>query len=541
MTAKLSRHAFTRFWDLHAWAGVLASLVLYLMFLLGALSLFRAEISSWQEPLAQRPIDAATALDGAVGLAIAGQDPAPRDVFLGLPSDGHGSPRVGFRRAGEFETVWVDLQAEQVLAEREPLMEFLYRLHFLDHDLTGSWLYRCSGFLAMALLVVLLSGLLIHLKDLTRQLYQFRHHKSRRVLWSDLHKVLGVMGLPFQLMYAYTGAFIVLGGLLWGSLLGPVFGGDEARAREAAFGPAPSAEREPGAQASALVPVRELIARARALEPRLQEPRRVRFTHHGRVNGTAAVEGYLADTTPASWGSVTLSQVDGRVLHADSPEADTPGEQLRGWVFGLHYGLYAGLPLRALYVLLALGTCLVILTGNWIWIERRHASAPTNAGSLPSPILARLTAGVGGGAPVAIAALFLSSRCLPLGWAARGSAEQLLFVSALAGCIAWALAARSTRSVWWQQLGLAGLLLLPVAPLAARWSTAGLFGRGPTLPAVLGVDLALLACAGLLCAAAWALRVRERHTRAASAPELSANQARARTGEAPLDALSSGG
>lgn len=540
MPKKLSPHAFTRFWQLHAWAGVVVSLVLYVMFLLGALSLFRAELDTWQEPLAQVPVARSYALDTAVQVALDGVEPPPRDVFLRLPVDGHGSPRVGFRRGEEFEYVWVDTRAERLVSEREPLVGFLYRLHFLDHPVTGSWLYRASGFIAMALLVVLITGVLIHLKDLARQLYQFRHHKSRRVLWSDLHKVLGVMGLPFQLMYAYTGAFIVLGGLLWGALVGPVFGGDEARARTAAFGPSSSAERQPGSAAKPL-PVEALIARAQEIEPRLERPWRVRLTHYGRDNARASVEGYLSDTTPARWGFVALSALDGRVLDTQSPETDTPGERLRNWVFGLHYGLYGGVPLRALYVLLALGTCLTILSGNWVWLERRRAALAEASGAQAarSPILARLTVGVGAGAWVALAAIFLVSRCLPLDWAARGTIEELVFFGSLAACIAWALWARDTSALWWKQLGLAGLLALPVAPLAARFSTAGLFGRGPTLGVVLGVDVALVLTGALLCVTAWALwaRARRSKTHAARTRE-PANVAPALE---PLDAVRTGG
>jgi uncharacterized iron-regulated membrane protein len=52
---KLSRHAFTRYFTLHAWAGVLGGLVLYVMFAAGALTLFHEPLEVWEEPLAQRP------------------------------------------------------------------------------------------------------------------------------------------------------------------------------------------------------------------------------------------------------------------------------------------------------------------------------------------------------------------------------------------------------------------------------------------------------------------------------------------------------
>jgi hypothetical protein len=46
---KLSRHAFTRFWDVHAWAGVAAGLVLHVMVFAGAFALFLEDLSAWQD------------------------------------------------------------------------------------------------------------------------------------------------------------------------------------------------------------------------------------------------------------------------------------------------------------------------------------------------------------------------------------------------------------------------------------------------------------------------------------------------------------
>lgn len=141
----------------------------------------------------------------------------------------------------------------------------------------------------MAFVLVLVTGVLIHLKDIVRRFHQFRPDKSRRVLWSDMHKVLGVMGLPFQLMYAYTGAFIVLALLLLKTFTGPVFGGDEKRAAAVAWGSLDSGGTRPGAAAQTLS-LDELVARAVKLRPDLQ-PEFIHVMHHGRENGVVEVGG----------------------------------------------------------------------------------------------------------------------------------------------------------------------------------------------------------------------------------------------------------
>ncbi|HEU4533238.1 MAG TPA: PepSY-associated TM helix domain-containing protein, partial [Polyangiaceae bacterium] len=94
---KLSRHAFTRFWGLHAWAGVIAGLVLHLTFLTGAVTLFREQVSTWEEPLVQRPRAARN--DGPAEVferAFGGARPAPRDVWVTLSPGGERATRVDY-------------------------------------------------------------------------------------------------------------------------------------------------------------------------------------------------------------------------------------------------------------------------------------------------------------------------------------------------------------------------------------------------------------------------------------------------------------
>ena len=191
--------------------------------------------------------------------ALTAKGSTPDDLWFYPPKHGRGEVRMSFEDGATWTRAWVDSKANRLVPERERLADFTYSLHFLWHDLTGDWLYRVAGLLSVGLLLALVTGVLIHIKDIVRQFHQFRVKKSRRVLWSDLHKVVGVMGLPFQLMYAYTGAFIVLGPLLMAAFAGPLFGGDSKRA-EAAFWGENVGGTEPGPPAGNLDAPRCIMA-----------------------------------------------------------------------------------------------------------------------------------------------------------------------------------------------------------------------------------------------------------------------------------------
>jgi uncharacterized iron-regulated membrane protein len=498
MGLKLSRHAFTRLWDVHAWAGVLGGLVLHVMFLCGGIALFREPLTAWEEPLA-RGAAPAYALQTAAATAVHALGAAPDELWLYPPLGGRGAPRVSYAdpAGGDWKMAWIDAAAGRVVVERGRVAAFLYQLHFLWHDVTGQGLYYAAGALAVLMLVAIVTGVLIHLKDLLRQLHQFRAERARRVMWSDMHKVLGVMGLPFQLAYAYTGAFIVLAPLLLRVFVGPVFGGDVARAEAATRGAAVEAAESPGLEAAVPgLPIDALVERARAASPGL-EVTAVALRHHGRVNAVVDVVGHGAGV-PRSDASVRVRAFDGAVLRVSALAGEDAARAARRWIEGVHFARFGGAGARLVLLGLALASCATILSGNWVWLARRERRRAGRGHRL----LARLTTGVGAGTFVAVAALFLSAGILPLGWPARGAAQEVTFLAALAACVAWALAARDARPLWSRQLAVAAGLFGG----ASLFAGSGLVGAGPRLPSVVGVDIAL-AVAALSCAwVAWALR-----------------------------------
>ncbi|HWO09804.1 MAG TPA: PepSY-associated TM helix domain-containing protein [Polyangiaceae bacterium] len=502
---RLSRHAFTRFWHAHAWAGVVTALLVYVMFFLGSVVLFYRPLTIWEEPLLQRPPARVPSLDALLRIAA----PESDEFYLYLPDATRPLPKVGYYLPDTtlWRMWWLDVASGERIPEREKAAAFVYDLHYLWHDLTGFWLQYGAGVLVFGFLLALVTGALIQWGRFRRQLYRFRPGRERRVLWSDLHKVAGVFGLPFQLAYALTGSMMVLSPLLFELSIQPVFGGDVARAAATAgalvedtpeldLGPA----REP-------LPLDELVSRARAAEPRLSVESIV-YHGYGRAGATLDVRGPIAGQ-PFGGGMVHVMAATGHVHGVETPDRESTVGTLARWIHGIHTVEYGGPLVRWLLFVLALGGCATLLTGNWIWLERRAAAGHSRGDIL----LARLTAGVGVGCFAALAALLLSSRLLPLSLPRRILLEELAMAGTFGLCLLAASRARRTRALWWRGLAFAGALL-GLTPLAALLhSQAGLFGSGPSHPDVLAVDAALLGASLVLLASATALR---RHGREVS-------------------------
>lgn len=520
---KLAAHAWRTFWAYHAWAGVAVGLVLHLMFAAGVVTLFLEPLKVWEEPLQHRPARATADSPQQLldrGLAAIRDLPAPpRRLWLGLPQGEAGVARFQYTAPGVagWRGGWLaapDAPAAQrpggFVPDREQAATFLYHLHYLWHPALPQLEYL-AGLLALAFLLTVVTGVLIHLKDLVRQLATFRPRARLRVVWSDMHKVLGVIGLPFQILVSYTGALMALGPALITALSGPVFGPDPAVAARVAWNE-PAALVEPGGPAVGRS-LDDVLAIARTALPGFR-PISFALQGHGREHALVLAYGAIDGDGPLRTGNVLVDQSTGAVLQVDAPRTDLASHATRRWLSSLHTVDYGGTGLRGILAVLGLAACATILTGNWIWLARRHARG---AGGRPH-LLARLTAGAGAGAFVAIGGLFVASRILPLDAAGRGPTEQLIFAAVLAVCVAWALVARSTADTWWQQLGLAGLLFASVPAWAARITPAGLLGGGPRVATVAAVDAGMLVVGALLLAGAALLRRAQRRAAGDASP-----------------------
>ncbi|MFW5968276.1 MAG: PepSY-associated TM helix domain-containing protein, partial [Persicimonas sp.] len=434
-----------------------------------------------------------------------GMEEFPPSAWITPAGDGYGLPRIGYSdmETGVWTEAFVDARTDSVEPQNERLALIMYYVHILWYS-PAPWLYYvvASG-LAVAMVLALVTGLLIHLRNFVREFHQFRPEKKARTFWTDMHKVLGVFGFPFQMLFAFTGAYLILAPLLLQVFVGPVFDGDEERVDRAFEGLSHVHEQKPGEKAEP-VDIDRLAERVYDKYPTF-ELEHARVHNYGYDNGVVDFTGELSGETV---GSVKLRYraTDGELIERQVPDDEGASAKLTRWMLGLHMGQFGGVLLKVLFFLLALGTCATIVTGTRVWLARRRNKRDT----LGHRMLARLTAGVGAGSFVAVGSTFLISRLLPFDVQSRMTLEGVTFVGVLAACIVWASFARDELATWWRQLGLAGLVFLSVPFAALRFSSAGLFGTGDKIAPVVGTDIGLTAMGLILCACAFALWRRSR-------------------------------
>jgi hypothetical protein len=86
-------------------------------------------------------------------------------------------------------------------------MFLLYWLHFRLHGLPGLLGHWLVGAMAVAMLVLLVTGIIVH-KRIFTDFFTFRPGKAPARSWLDAHNVSSVMTLSFALMITYSGLTI---------------------------------------------------------------------------------------------------------------------------------------------------------------------------------------------------------------------------------------------------------------------------------------------------------------------------------------------
>lgn len=470
-------------YEAHSWAGLVLGFLLFLVCFSGAVCLFAEELRPWtlaaldaEQSVPRAGIGRAYAQARARGLVAAG------DVMVHWPTPQR--PSFGFRAQGA-DGKDVHLPAAGGPAFADPgadLAEFIGELHrnlLIEGDL-GRYLL---GFVGLAMLFSVLSGVLVHPKIL-RELFSLRLARSTRLALTDAHKLFGVWGLPFHLMISATGALLGLANLLL--LLGVLaaYRGDAGTALADLDGP-PAAV---SGQAAPLPDLDALVGQALSL---CGEAEILYLDLHAPGDATARYDVALKPRTVLSSAETFQFDAQGRLLRRVSYTARGAWLRVYGAISPLHYGTYGGLGLRLIYAFLGLACAGLVASGLLVWLERRLVQRQSRAAG--HRLAARLALGLCGGLPLAYAAVFAGALVLPAQPDGRYTALIACFFAAWALAVCAALRASRPWPVLRALLGLAGLVLGGCA-LGHALCAYGPLSRG--------VDAGLAVCAIALLALA---------------------------------------
>jgi uncharacterized iron-regulated membrane protein len=460
---------------LHTWGGLLFGWVLYAIFFTGTLAVFDKEIDVWMQPeLPAQQVDPVSALQRGMAY-LERQYPGASAWNIGLPNERSTNLTVsaGQQRRGGGERL-DPATGERIDVRETAGGQFFFHFHYTLNlpRMIGIW---AVGLAAMAMLVALVSGIVIH-KKFFKEFFTFRPAKGQRS-WLDAHNASAVLLLPFHLMITYTG-LVIFFLIYMPAAMDVLFDGERQGGQRAARG-APAEQQagrgdERGGQgehshrsdaerrvdnspAVALTDLALVLATAeRAMGPvgglSIQNP--------GRSDARIEVRPVLGNRIELTKGkSMQFDGVSGAVLRA--PPESRPSQLTQRVMAGLHFAQFGGYSMRWLYFVCGLLSSAMIATGLVLYTvkRRRKYASETPLGQQLYRLVESLNVATIAGLAVACIGLLWLNRLLPVelaqraGWEVRGFFALWL----LSLLHAWL---RPRMQAWREQLSLAALLCL---------------------------------------------------------------------------------
>src|SRR5690606_34911287 len=90
---------------------------------------------------------------------------------------------------------------------RSGVVDFVYDLHFTAGlpRKSGTWLF---GLVCVLYGLALVSGVVLYAPAFLKDLFALRVGRNLKRMWQDAHNVIGVLSLPFHVIFAWSGAIL---------------------------------------------------------------------------------------------------------------------------------------------------------------------------------------------------------------------------------------------------------------------------------------------------------------------------------------------
>lgn len=373
--------------------------VLFVICFSGAWAVVGDELHYWEARNERRPPADIVQLDAVLASARrAGLD--TRNVTLALPQGTrrHVLVSPGDReRAAPARRLAFDPVTGQIVAPAAGRMaEIVTTLHKSFYaGFPGRVAVSLFG---VAMTVLVLGGIALHPRR-RRDAVTLRVGPGWRGLANGAHRLIGLWLLPMLLLIAVTGIFSGLGALGTVALARFTYPGGmpQVMAELTGGGRPPPASGQPADMPS----MDALLRHQRDAYPTFQ-PEILTLGRWGDSNATLTVAGTRAgQLSTAVFEKYHYRARDGALQREDGIAGRGAWLQAFVAIQPLHFAQYGGVPIKLLYFCAGIGASLLVISGLFLWLERRRVDGQNTAA------MHAWTLAVCGGLPAASAMLML--------------------------------------------------------------------------------------------------------------------------------------
>src|SRR5258706_6667875 len=192
----------------HTWTGIICGLALFICFYAGAITMFKDQLTSWVTPPATSTqlvrIDDTPAL---IGQVLASRPDAGKVFSLHFKDRDHAWLSWQTRSRPQRTTATLDAGGHLHVETDHPsdVAGFIDVLH-MTAGVPGGFDVGMGVMGVVSLLygLALVSGVIVLLPTLVKDLFVVRVGKNLKRMWLDAHNVIGILSLPFHLVMALS-------------------------------------------------------------------------------------------------------------------------------------------------------------------------------------------------------------------------------------------------------------------------------------------------------------------------------------------------
>lgn len=374
-----------RAWSwVHKWTSLVCTLFMLLLCLTGLPLIFHHEIGHLLGTEVEAPDIAETGPQPPLDAVLAAAHATHPERVVQFASQEADDDRLWFvtltptlAPTNDFKSIAVDARTARVTDQQpvvgEGFMNLMLRLHVdLFADLPGKLFLGAMGLL---LVIAIVSGVVVYGPFMRKLRFgTVRSGHRPRVRWLDLHNLLGIVTVAWLLVVGATGVVNT-----WADLIVKVWQFDQLAALVAPYRDEP--------------PIRERAPVAATMRAALEAAPGTRIAFIA-FPGTSFSSPHH-DTYFLRGNTALTSRLLQPVL-VDARTAQVTAAPDLPWYLAallisqpLHFGDYAGMPLKIVWALLDLVTIVVLASGLYLWLAKRRgrgASAAASAPALPETV-----------------------------------------------------------------------------------------------------------------------------------------------------------
>lgn len=372
--------------SLHSWSGIVLGMLLYAVIFTGTVAVVADEIGEWSNSNHHQNLVLTSNVNATVSL-LAKQTPDEYRDEISV-YENHRQQLLYFFHThkqnpsgemDEFGIQYVVNQQGEVLSQKEgfgtelneqddsnALSRFLVAIHTELH-IPSPWGLILTGILGLAMLIAAVSGFMMH-RHLFTDMFAIRKQRDGKPLKRDSHTVAGTWSIPFAILLAFTGSFFSFSTAFGLPAMAVVaFGGDQEAMMYTLVGEQQNKSEEALSSANLNAMV------ADAAKRQSSAPYFVTISHWGTESASFSAY-FMPNEGKVGFEHLVYDATNGDFVEHKPQVGTVPsaGSVIMSLIYPIHFGTFAGLMSKIIWISLGVASCYVTITGLQLYAFRNE-------------------------------------------------------------------------------------------------------------------------------------------------------------------------